>query len=216
MTDSETRVLARTAAVLLLVSAARYGWELRRGPPVLPEPRDNLAELLAESRRLEEENARRARPPSGPVSASIPTRRPRRSWTGFPGSSPPPPGPSSRRAREGPFARPEDLLRVRGIGPATLERMRPHLAIPARVAAPVIGGAPGPPPAPAAPLDLNRATPAELERLPGIGPELARRILEARAARGSFRSPEELLEVRGIGPAMLERLAPLVSTGGEK
>ena len=120
------------------------------------------------------------------------------------------------RAREGPFARPEDLLRVRGIGPATLERMRPHLAILAHVAVPVIGGVPGPPPAPAAPLDLNCATPAELERLPGIGPELARRILEARAARGSFRSPEELIEVRGIGPATLERLAPLVSTGGEK
>jgi competence protein ComEA len=69
------------------------------------------------------------------------------------------------------------------------------------------------PPAGPAPVDLARATVAELERLPGVGPELARRIVEAREAGGGFRRLEELLEVPGIGPATLERLRPLVTVG---
>jgi competence protein ComEA len=58
------------------------------------------------------------------------------------------------------------------------------------------------------PLDLNRASAAELDRLPGIGPVLAGRIVEHRARHGPFRSPEELLAVPGIGPRLLERLRP--------
>lgn len=118
------------------------------------QPRDDLAELRAESRRLEEENARRARP-IGAGERIDPNQAPEAELDRLPGI-----GSATARAiveareREGPFARPEDLLRVRGVGPATLERMRPHLAVPAHVAVPVIGGAPGPPLAPAAPLDL--------------------------------------------------------------
>jgi competence protein ComEA len=54
------------------------------------------------------------------------------------------------------------------------------------------------------PLDINRATAAELEKLPGIGPSLARRIVEWRETRGPFRSVEDLLQVPGIGPKTLE------------
>src|SRR5690606_5106967 len=50
----------------------------------------------------------------------------------------------------------------------------------------------------AAPLSLDQATLGQLERLPGIGPVLAQRILEARDERGGFRTLEELLEVSGI------------------
>ncbi len=49
------------------------------------------------------------------------------------------------------------------------------------------------------PLDLNRATEEELASLPGIGPELARRIAEYRQANGGFASVEEIMEVPGIG-----------------
>src|SRR6266853_2765345 len=49
-------------------------------------------------------------------------------------------------------------------------------------------------------IDLDRATARELERLPGIGPGLAARILADRAERGPFGTPEALLRVRGIGP----------------
>jgi competence protein ComEA len=58
------------------------------------------------------------------------------------------------------------------------------------------------------PVDLNRATLADLDALPGIGPVLAGRILEHRKTHGPFRSLEELLAVRGIGPRLLERLRP--------
>jgi competence protein ComEA len=63
------------------------------------------------------------------------------------------------------------------------------------------------------PIDLNRAGPAELESLPGIGPVLARRICEQRAQEGPFRSVEELRAVRGIGPRLLERLKGKVTAG---
>ena len=55
-------------------------------------------------------------------------------------------------------------------------------------------------------LDLNRATQAQLEALPGIGPVLAGRILEIRDQLGGFQRLEELLEVPGIGPGRLEQI----------
>ncbi len=55
-------------------------------------------------------------------------------------------------------------------------------------------------------VDLDRAGPAELERLPGVGPELARRIVADRDTNGPFGSLEGLDRVRGVGPAMLARL----------
>jgi len=58
------------------------------------------------------------------------------------------------------------------------------------------------------PLDLNRASAVELAALPGIGPTLARRIVDDRIARGPFSSMTELLRVRGIGPGVIRRLAP--------
>ena len=62
----------------------------------------------------------------------------------------------------------------------------------------------------AAPIDLNRATADELTRLPGIGPALAARIIEARDA-APFTSVEDLRRVRGVGAAKLERVRPLVT-----
>ncbi|HXF49193.1 MAG TPA: helix-hairpin-helix domain-containing protein [Verrucomicrobiae bacterium] len=61
-----------------------------------------------------------------------------------------------------------------------------------------------------APLDLNRAELAELERLPGIGPALAQRIVEYRAKNGPFKNVRELLRVAGIGPKKLAELASRV------
>lgn len=64
---------------------------------------------------------------------------------------------------------------------------------------------PGPPPAPAI-LDLNRATVAELDTLPGIGPVLAERIVAYRTTHGRFTSVDELREVNGIGQAKLAEI----------
>ena len=60
-------------------------------------------------------------------------------------------------------------------------------------------------------LELDRAAAPEWERLPGIGPSLAARIVADRAERGPFRSPEGLLRVRGIGPRTLERIRPYLA-----
>jgi competence protein ComEA len=62
----------------------------------------------------------------------------------------------------------------------------------------------------AGPLDLNAATLTQLDALPGVGPATAQAIIDHRARVGRFRSVEELLDVRGIGPAKLEQLRPLV------
>lgn len=59
-------------------------------------------------------------------------------------------------------------------------------------------------------LDLNAATEAQLDELPGIGPATASAIVQERTRRGRFKSVEELLDVRGIGPAKLEQLRELV------
>jgi len=73
---------------------------------------------------------------------------------------------------------------------------------------------PGPlAPARARPLDLNRASVAELDELPGVGPVLAGRIVEYRRLHGPFRAVEELLAVRGVGPKSFGRLRDRVSVG---
>jgi competence ComEA-like helix-hairpin-helix protein len=61
------------------------------------------------------------------------------------------------------------------------------------------------------PLDINRATSAELELLPGVGPSLARRLVDARARAGGFRDESDLLRVRGLGPKTLQKLRPFLS-----
>ena len=70
--------------------------------------------------------------------------------------------------------------------------------------------APRPPGAPAGvpsdAIDLNRATPDELTRLPGIGPALARRIVDARATDGPFADVGELERVRGMSARKVEKL----------
>ena len=63
------------------------------------------------------------------------------------------------------------------------------------------------------PIDLDRAQAADLELLPGIGPQLAARIVEHRERHGPFRSLDALMEVRGIGPRTIERLRPVLRVG---
>jgi competence protein ComEA len=55
-------------------------------------------------------------------------------------------------------------------------------------------------------VNVNTATLEELQLLPGIGETKARAIVSARESRGAFKSVEELLEVKGIGPSGLEKL----------
>jgi competence ComEA-like helix-hairpin-helix protein len=61
------------------------------------------------------------------------------------------------------------------------------------------------------PIQVNRATAAELELLPGVGPSLARQLVEARARAGGFAAERDLLQVRGLGPKTLQKLRPFLS-----
>lgn len=121
------------------------------------------------------------------------------------------------REAHGAFRSLADLDRVPGIGPATLARLAPLVALPP--AAPV---PPAPPSGAAAPpgtaaaagaVDINTADAAELQRLPGIGPVLAERIVAWRQEHGRFASVQELARVPGIGARTVERLAPHARVG---
>lgn len=64
------------------------------------------------------------------------------------------------------------------------------------------------------PVDLDRASRREIERLPWVGPTLAGRIVASRDSFGAFGSLEALGRVRGVGSATRKRLAPLVTFSG--
>jgi competence protein ComEA len=63
------------------------------------------------------------------------------------------------------------------------------------------------------PLNLNTASTADLDDLPGIGPSIAERIIEYRTTNGPFQAVEDLQKVKGIGPALFAKLVPLVAVG---
>ena len=69
------------------------------------------------------------------------------------------------------------------------------------------------PPEPEGPVDINAAGAEELQRLTGIGPALAGRIIEYREEHGPFRSAEEMLEVKGIGEATLAKFREDIAVG---
>jgi len=138
-----------------------------------------------------------------------------------------------------PFRRIEEIMRVRGIGRVTFERLRPYITVgePQGVQTPsgsgesndgsdsrgreyrkksrgTISERPAERRSASQMLtqkvDLNTATEAELIRLPGIGPVLARRIIEYRQ-RHPFRNIEEIQRVKGIGPKKFAKLKPWIT-----
>jgi competence protein ComEA len=139
----------------------------------------------------------------------------------------------THRHTVGRFDRVEELTDVHGIGAKTLDRLRPWLTVGtkeghtglflARGQEPQVERLerkPTPPAArppvltgvklqPGETLNVNTATPDELQRLPGIGPALAARIVAERE-RQPFVSVEDLQRVSGIGPKTVEKLRPFV------
>ena len=63
-------------------------------------------------------------------------------------------------------------------------------------------------------VDLNRARLPELEALPEIGPEMAKRIVQFRQTHGDFATLDALLDVYGMGPKTLERIRPMLYVSG--
>lgn len=106
------------------------------------------------------------------------------------------------RARRGPFYSLAELRRVRGIGPGAVEDLSSMLTV----------GDIGPRPPPPV-VDLNTATAPELERLPGVGPVTAARIVVDREENGPYTEIDDLQRVHGIGPATVEDLREHVRIG---
>src|ERR1700727_2657586 len=66
---------------------------------------------------------------------------------------------------------------------------------------------------PAHPIDINSANSAQLQEVPGIGPATADKILQMRKSYGAFKSVDDLLSVRGIGPKRLEKMRKYLVAG---
>ncbi len=124
-----------------------------------------------------------------------------------------------------PGGRVGDLLALAGGAAPDADLNRLNLAAPvtdgSQVYVPRVGEVPPTPVAPpggeagasgqaAGPLDINTATQAELEELPGVGPATAEAILAERDRRGRFETVDDLLDVRGIGEAKLAQVRDLV------
>jgi competence protein ComEA len=134
------------------------------------------------------------------------------------------------RQEHGPFQKSSDLTQIRGIGPAKLEKVSDWLTVrsenvpkqddpttiitkPLKNSAPtresIVRSPSKKEESLKKPIDVNRANSDELQKLPGIGPKMAQRILDERA-KSPFRTVEDLRRVSGIGPKVLERLRPFV------
>ncbi|NOT45603.1 MAG: helix-hairpin-helix domain-containing protein [Acidobacteria bacterium] len=72
------------------------------------------------------------------------------------------------------------------------------------------------PPAAPAPVNINTASQAQLETLPGVGARTAERIIEYRQKNGAFRKIEDLMNVQGIGERSFLRIRPLVSVAASR
>ncbi|HPE68780.1 MAG TPA: helix-hairpin-helix domain-containing protein [Thermotogota bacterium] len=106
------------------------------------------------------------------------------------------------RQQNGPFCSVEALLDVPGIGPTILSQVREFLEVP--------GGVPFSPSNKTLEINVNLDSAEDLQQLPGIGAVKAQAIVEYREAFGAFLSPEDLLNVSGIGEKTLENIRPYV------
>jgi len=66
---------------------------------------------------------------------------------------------------------------------------------------------------PVKPLNINSANSEELQQVPGIGPATAEKILQMRKSYGAFKSVDDLLAIRGIGPKRLEKMRKYLTVG---
>ncbi len=200
--------------VLAVASAAIGGWWALRAPPG-PDP----AEILPMAGSVEI-----------PTPEPSPVRDPGRIMVDVVGAVARP------GLHELPAAsRVADAVAAAGGLTAEADRVRLNLAEPlsdgSRLWVPAVGESAGPEVVPitsgpgdgspetsaaagGAPLNVNTASAAALEALPGIGPALAAAIVEHRQRSGPFATVDELVEVSGIGPVKLEQIRPLATVDG--
>jgi competence protein ComEA len=146
------------------------------------------------------------------------------------------------RQAHGPFKQVDDLREVAGVGPESLPKLKPYLGLggpednappdwkaPAATGESVSGyhlesqegrlpGAKSGLEAKAPPsgvIDPNLASQADLETLPGIGPVMAKRIIDYRRTHGPYKKIADLRKVSGIGRKKLEKMKPYLTIAAE-
>ena len=242
MTDRERKSMTWAGALLLAAAVFRF---LVVAPVAVEPPlndRPSIADsLIVAGDAAVEEKERRSRP-FEPGETIDPNVAGDEELDRLPGV-----GPAralqivQNREENGPFRVVEDLARVSGIGPASVERMRPFLrldlpgiraaeagrkgraaAVPGLARKVTASSAAGPErsagsgrlvTAGGGLVNINRATAAELQAIPGIGPVIADRIVAYRRENGPFRQADELMQVPGVGERTFARIAPLVTVG---
>ncbi len=176
-----------------------------------PETAGELPTLEQTIRAVDEELARRAeaRMPLEPGERLDPNSAPAHQLERLPGI-----GPAKafaiveERRKNGPYTEPADLGRVSGIGAALLERLAPYLALRSNPASRAVLGTVRR----SQPVNINQVGREQLQELPGIGPVRAESIIAYRERTGGFRSVSELMEVAGIGAAILRGLQGRIVT----
>lgn len=211
LSTDERRALGLIAGLILLASGARW---LERPQPLLADaPSVDLAALEDASRDARPERATRPAQPLriDPNTASAPD------LTRIPGIGPALADRIVEERARAPFRTVDDLQRVHGIGAALAKRMALHVALPnvgAATTTPVfpsstpVQTAPKPPftEGPREPFDINEIGSSDLQKVPGVGPVLAARILARRDSLGRFTGWDQVDAIAGVGPAMLSRL----------
>lgn len=125
------------------------------------------------------------------------------------------------RSKGGRFRKPEDLLRIYGLAPGLAEALIPYVQIagPDKTEAPVLSQSSNTPdssrwqpsrkPGPVS-LNINQADSSAFESLPGIGPVLARRLVNFREKLGGFYSIDQVRETFGMPDSTYQRIQPLL------
>jgi competence ComEA-like helix-hairpin-helix protein len=233
LSADERRALALLAALLLLASAARW---LERPRSILDDVPDvDIVSLEDASRAAKDERAVVRSPPKRtPPAASTGGATGGRSASGYtpaqridpnvataealtrlPGVGPALAARIIAERERAPFASVDDLRRVDGVGATLAARLAEHLALPANAAPPprdvrasstLAATSPYTGAASAEPIDLNTARAEQLERIAGIGPAIAARLVARRDSLGRFRSYDDVDAVAGVGPALLSRI----------
>jgi competence protein ComEA len=199
----ETRSLATATALVLVGTGLRLGFGPGSADTGWQPPADTEAATtsVAGLRASVEEGIQREERAGVPLAAGErldPNFANETELRRLPGIGPAKASAIVRDRREnGPFRSLEDLERVTGLGAKSVSRLAPHLALTAEPSAGVsVRGQ----------VDLNQADIEDLVQLPGIGPELAGRIVKFRDQRGKFRKVDDLLAIPGIGPGTVEKI----------